>query len=62
MKTIDFESNDLVMVRGDLAGTIAAAETEVAEYPTPVLTPWELQYTDQDNQTQTFLSKDNCKK
>ena len=61
MKTIDFESNDLVMVRGDLAGTIAAAETEVAEYPTPVLTPWELQYTDQDAQTQTFLSNADAK-
>lgn len=61
MKTIDFESNDLVMVRGDLAGTIAAAETEVAEYPTPVLAPWELQYTDQDNQTQTFLSNADAK-
>lgn len=61
MKTIDFESTDLVMVRGDLAGTIAAAETEVAEYPTPVLTPWELQYTDQDNQTQTFLSNADAK-
>ena len=61
MKTIDFESNDLVMVRGDLAGTIAAAETEVAEYPTPVLTPWELQYTDQDEQPQTFLSNADAK-
>ena len=60
-KTIDFESNDLVMVRGDLAGTIAAAETEVAEYPTPVLTPWELQYTDQDEQPQTFLSNADAK-
>lgn len=61
MKTIDYESTDLVMVRGDLAGTIAAAETEVAEYPTPVLTPWELQYTDQDSQTQTFLSNADAK-
>ena len=61
MKTIDFENNDLVMVRGDLAGTIAAAETEVAEYPTPVLTPWELQYTDQDEQPQTFLSNADAK-
>lgn len=61
VKTIDFESNDLVMVRGDLAGTIAAAETEVAEYPTPVLTPWELTYTDQDAQTQTFLSNADAK-
>lgn len=61
MKTIDFESNDLVMVRADLAGTIAAAETEVAEYPTPVLTPWELTYTDQDNQPQTFLSNADAK-
>ena len=60
MKTIDFESNDLVMVRGDLAGTIAAAETEVAEYPTPVLTPLELKYTDQESQEQTFLSKSDC--
>ena len=61
VKTIDFESNDLVMVRGDLAGTIAAAETEVAEYPEPVLTPRELTYTDQDAQTQTFLSNADAK-
>lgn len=61
MKTIDFENDDLVMVRGDLAGTIAAAETEVAEYPTPVLTPWELTYKDQDEQTQTFLSNADAK-
>jgi len=61
VKTIDFENNDLVMVRGDLAGTIAAAETEVAEYPTPVLTPWELKYTDQEQQEQTFLSNADAK-
>lgn len=61
VKTIDFESNDLVMVRGDLAGTIAAAETEVAEYPTPVLTPWELKYTDQEQQEKTFLSNADAK-
>ena len=61
VKTIDFESTDLVMVRGDLAGTIAAAETEVAEYPTPVLTPWELKYTDQESQEQTFLSNADAK-
>ena len=61
MKTIDYESNDLVMVRGDLAGTIAAAETEVAEYPVPVLAPWELKYTDQEQQEKTFLSNADAK-
>lgn len=61
MKTFDLSENKFVRADAVLADVLDAAETEVAEYTPSVTEPWKLQYTDQDAQTQTFLTNQAAK-
>lgn len=61
MKSIDLSVDAFVRADAVLADVLDAAETEVAEYTPSVTNPWQLQYTDQDAQTQTFLTNQEAK-
>lgn len=61
MKTRDLSNDDFVRITGNLADVLDAAETEVSEYNPAVTDPWQLQYTDQDSNTVTFLSDQAAK-
>ena len=61
MKTIDLSVDAYIRADAVLADVLDAAETEVAEYTPSVTEPWKLQYTDQDAQTQTFLTNQASK-